>query len=161
MSEQSWLRNQLSFLVCGLARAEFCGHLTERWRMYTLFGFDTYIRPLRTGYGHIHYCTDCVADMAIPCAICGRAIASGDLVSAVVQREDSDIAGYILSNRGEQRRDAPPQLITCMYPSCSDTLADCRGQWVPDEHGQCYVHRFPSVYREAMLADSHAVLELK
>lgn len=104
------------------------------------------IRSTATKCGHRvwifqndEYCPDCLKQMTVPCAWCGRPIFIDDPIT--LYRKLSDYR--TIENSVALPHDSS-RWVGCMRMDCAESAADRAGMWVPGENGKGEVFRLPT-----------------
>lgn len=138
----------VSFLLGGSmrsAKASICGHKTKLKGEVNAFGSTT-TTEMDFPDGP-EYCLDCLGKMAIQCAWCGKAIFIGDPITLKVPNESFEVPEFAVKYRED-----PLVLVGCLRGSCTSTIAERAGFWVPAlaDQGQGHVQPTGSIFAAAM-----------
>lgn len=104
--------------------AKECGHGTKRAIEVSAFG---YTRKGIFKKDDLQYCSDCLVNMTIKCAWCGKPIFVGDPVTLYTPMKED----FIVPKHAVIYKKDPLQLVGCLRWDCADTGVDRSGFWVP------------------------------
>lgn len=134
-------------------KASQCGHKTKRAGKLKKFDEETFLlqMPLNDD-GKPDYCIDCISDMTIKCAWCGKPIFVGDQVTLYSPADpDHEMPDYAIEHKGGTKS---KQYVGCLRWECAETGADICGIWVPPGE----VKRFMSPMEKAMMTGEPVIV---
>jgi len=101
-----------------------CGHKTKMVDVIEIDG-EKITFSLKKGV-RPEYCINCLKEMSIKCAWCGKSILPGDPITLYSPRDESKVPEHAVIYKKD-----PLQLVGCLRWGCADTGADRAGFWVP------------------------------
>lgn len=148
-----WVWRRLQILCSKTYTASHTGNRSKR-RGFLKAGGETRFCTLPLINGTIPYTHRDLSDLTIRCPWCLKPIFIGDYVTLYVWRKSIMV---IPDGAHVYSIDPAIQVIGCQRDTCTDTIADCQGQWVPDDErpGHGRVERIMSAF-EALAANPRA-----
>ncbi len=110
-----------------------CGHETAAEGDTSAFGTEN-VTTMPVSDDGVDYCLECIRGMAITCGLCSQAIFIGDPVTLMI-RNDGEVPKGATIYDVERR-----VYIGCLRASCTDTIAERAGFWLPDPDNPGYAH---------------------
>ncbi len=106
-----------------------CGHRTRVFGWLSAYGDDG-SEFMHLGDKLPHWCTDCINQLAIPCAWCGASIYPRDPVTLYSPQDPA----YVPKHPDAVRyREEPVTYVGCLRWGCAESGADRAGFWHPPQ----------------------------